>query len=251
MRWPSDRFFALITFRRVTIPSKIRILIADDSTVVRMAISTLLRSHPGLEVVGEARDGEEAMRLASRHAPDIVLLELAMPGLDCVAVVRGIVEGVSGAKVLVLTGAGGEHRLFPALRAGAVGFLFKDTSAEELIGAIHQVADSHPVFSAGAARKLIEELSHDPGEALLSEPLTSRELEVLRGMAERMSDAEIAQTLRISMRSLNDSISSIFLKLNISRRTQAILYAMKHGIAAGYDRKASERAALIDSLMLE
>jgi NarL family two-component system response regulator LiaR len=252
MRWPSDRTFALVVFRSRTIARKIRILIADDGDVVRLAISTLLRSHPDLEIVGEARDGDEAVRLAARHAPDIVLMELAMPGLDGVETVRRIVNGVSGASVLILTGAKGEGSLFPALHAGAVGFLLKDATAEELVEAIQQVAEKQPVFSAEAARQLVRELSHAPQGEPTGEPLTLREVEVLRGMAERLSDAEIGRALGLGRGAVDEAISSIFRKLNFSRRTQAILYAMKHGIASGYERPAGpQRATLIDGLRLK
>jgi NarL family two-component system response regulator LiaR len=195
-----------------------------------------------------ARDGEEAATLADLHAPDVVLMELGMPGLDGVEVVRRIVAGASGASVLVLTSAKGEDRLFPALRAGAVGFLLNDATPEELIDAIHQVVDKHPVFSTAAARRLVQELSHDTVGAPSGEPLTLREIEVLRGMAERLSDDQIGETLGISRGAVLDAIASIFLKLNFSRRTQAILYAMKHGIASGYQGSDAARTLLIDSL---
>ena len=248
MRWPSDATFALVIFRSKTIARKIRILIADDGDVVRLAIVTLLRSHPGLEILGEARDGEEAVRLAAKHAPDIVLMELAMPGLDGVEAVRRIAAGPSSPSVLILTGAKGQERLFPALQAGAVGFLFKDATSEELVEAIKQVADKQPVFSAEAARRLVREISHGPQGEPTGEPLTLREIEVLRCMAERLPDAEIGRELGLSRGAVDEAISNIFLKLNLSRRTQAILYAMKHGIASGYERAGSKRALLIDGL---
>jgi DNA-binding NarL/FixJ family response regulator len=245
---PSNSTFALNVFGSRLISQKIRILIADGRAVVRHALCTLLCSHPGLEVVGEARDGEEAVRLATLHAPDVVLLDPVMPGLDGVEVVRRIVGAVSGTSVLVLTSAKGEDRLFPALNAGAVGFMFKDATAEELIDAIRQVADKQPVFSAEAARQLVRELSHNTAGEPSGEPLTLRELEVLRGVAERLSDDEIGETLGIRSRDVSDTMASIFLKLNFSRRTQAILYAMKHGIASGYEKGNPVRTALIDSL---
>lgn len=248
MRWPSDRLFALIIFRRETIARTIRILIADDGDLVRRAIGTLLRSHFGLEIVGEARDGDEAVSLADLLAPDVVLMELAMPGLDGIEVVRRIVNGGSGASVLILTGARGEERLFPALNAGAVGFMMKDATADELVDAIRQVADKQPVFSIEAARQLVRELSHDPCGEASGEPLTPRETEVLRRMAERLSDDEIGDALGLSRATVEEAIDSISRKLNFSRRTQAILYAMKHGIATGCDRRSPGRSALIDSL---
>jgi NarL family two-component system response regulator LiaR len=212
----------------VVVDSKpIRILIADDHPVVRHGLGVLLGTDPGLEVVGEAASGEEAVEKVPDLKPDVVLMDLVMPGIGGAEATRRIVAENPGVGILVLTSYGSDRKLFPALDAGALGFLLKDSSAEQLVRAIGQVARGQSSLSPAIARRLVREVGGEPPR----EPLTQREIEVLRAMAKGFSNDGIARELCISPATVRTHVSNILAKLNVSRRTQAVLYALKHGIA--------------------
>jgi len=209
----------------------IRILIADDHPVVRQGLKMLLGTEPGIEVVGEAANGEEAVELARSVDHDVILMDLVMPELDGVEATRRILESCSeNSRVLVLTNYSSDEKLFPALDAGALGFLLKDSTGDELVQAIRQVSRGLSSLSPGIARRLVGEFSHESG--VPGEPLTHREREILRVMAHGHSNDEIAEELCISPATVRTHITHILAKLNVTRRTQAILYALKHGIAS-------------------
>jgi NarL family two-component system response regulator LiaR len=210
---------------------KISVLIVDDHPVVRRGLSVLLKNQPDLDVVGEATDGREAVRIAQQARPRVVLMDLVMPGLDGVETTRLILEKQPKAAILVLTSFGTDSKLFPALDAGAMGFLLKDTGADELLDAIRQVARGQPAFSPAITRRLLREFSDGPGDDDESVPLTQRETEVLREVAQGLSNEEIAEKLFISPATVRTHVGNIFAKLNLQRRTQAVLYALRHGIA--------------------
>ena len=217
------------------LPKPIRVLIADDHPVVRQGLKFLLGTEPGFEVVGEASNGEHAVELAQNLGPDVILMDLVMPEVGGVEATRRILERCSeNTRVLVLTNYSSDEKLFPALDAGALGFLLKDSTADELVQAIRQVARGLSALSPGIARRLVGEFSHEPGEP--QEPLTHREREILRVMARGHSNDEIAEELCVSPATVRTHITHILAKLNVTRRTQAILYALKHGIASLDDK---------------
>jgi NarL family two-component system response regulator LiaR len=211
---------------------RISVLIVDDHPVVRRGLGVLLKNQPDLEVVGEASDGREAVRIAEQAQPQVVLMDLVMPGMDGVETTRLILEKEPKTGVLVLTSFGTDSKLFPALDAGAMGFLLKDAGADELVEAIRQVARGQPAFSPAITRRLLREFSDGPDDDGPDEPLTQRETEVLREIAQGLSNDEIAERLFISPATVRTHVGNIFVKLNLQRRTQAVLYALRHGIAS-------------------
>jgi NarL family two-component system response regulator LiaR len=209
----------------------VRILVVDDHPVVRHGLKVLLGTEPGMEVVGEAADGAEAIEMASRFLPDVVLMDLVMPGMDGVAATRQVLAANPETHVLVLTSFGADRKLFPALDAGALGFMLKDSTAEELVTAIRRVARGQSSLSPRIAGRLVREVSGEPSDDAPTDPLTQREIEVLRTIARGLSNEEIAEVLHISPATVRTHVSNILAKLNLTRRTQALLYALKHGIA--------------------
>jgi len=205
----------------------IRILIVDDHPVVRHGLNVLLGTDPGLEVVGDASGGDEAIELARRLEPDVVLMDLVMPGTDGAEATRQILAERPDTGILVLTSYGSDRKLFPALDAGALGFLLKDSTAEQLVRAIRQVARGQSSLSPAIARRLVREVGSDQP----TESLTDRETDVLRAIARGFSNEEIGKELCISPATVRTHVSNILAKLNLARRTQAALYALKHGIA--------------------
>jgi NarL family two-component system response regulator LiaR len=212
-------------------PTDIRILLADDHPVVRHGLQVLLQDQQGIEVIGEAADGQEAVEQAGRLLPHVVLMDLVMPGMDGIEATRRIVTKYPKIGVLVLTSFGGDSKLFPALDAGALGFLLKDAPADDLVHAIRQVAQGRPSFSPAITRRLVRDLAPDHDGTAAIEQLTEREVEVLRELAHGLSNEEIGTKLFISPATVRTHLGNIFAKLDISRRTQAVLYALRHGIA--------------------
>jgi NarL family two-component system response regulator LiaR len=208
----------------------IRILIVDDHPVVRHGLNVLLGTNPELEVVAEASNGNEAVAAVARHAPDVVLMDLMMPEMDGVEAIRRILDNHPETRILVLTSYGADRKLFPALDAGATGFLLKDSTPEQLVRAIHQVARGQSSLSPAIARRLVREVSGEAGSDTPAELLTDRETQVLRWIAHGLSNEEIADKLCISCATVRSHVSNLFAKLNLTRRTQAMLYAFRYGI---------------------
>jgi DNA-binding NarL/FixJ family response regulator len=217
----------------------IRVLIADDQTVVREGLETLLSLSPGIEVVGAARDGEEAVRLAAERAPDIVLMDLRMPRCDGVQATRRITQEHPRTRVVVLTTYADDESIFGALEAGAMGYLTKDAGAQDIQRAIRTVHDGEALLDPVVQRRLIEQIHHSgprrtsPGrpERSLPDGLTQREAEVLGLIAEGLSNAEIARRLVISEATVKTHINNIFSKAALRDRAQAVVYAIRHGLA--------------------
>jgi len=209
----------------------IRILIVDDHLVVRHGLKVLLGTDPGLEVVGEAANGRKAIERVEQLRPDVVLMDLVMPEMDGVEATRRILARVPGTRILVLTSYGADRKLFPALDAGVLGFLLKDSTAEQLVRAIRQVSRGLSSLSPSIARRLVREVSNSGTGDMPSEPLTERETEVLRAVAHGLSNDEIGDRLCISPATVRTHITNIFAKLKLTRRTQAVLFALRHGIA--------------------
>ncbi len=210
----------------------IRVLIADDHTIVRKGIRAVLRNLPDIEVVGEAATGWEAIAEIQRLEPDVVLMDLMMPELDGIEAIRRVKLDQPEVRILVLTSFAGEDKVFPAIKAGALGYHLKDSSPEELIQAIRQVhageSSLHPVI----ARKVLQELARPSDHPPTPDPLTPREVEVLRLVAQGRDNQEIADLLVISETTVRTHVSNILGKLHLASRTQAALYALREGLAS-------------------
>ena len=209
----------------------IRVLIADDHAIVRKGIRALLATEADIEVVGEAADGKEAVEKAERLHPDVILMDLVMPGMDGIEATRRITTRQPEIRILVLTSFAEDEKVFPALKAGALGYLLKDAGPEELVRAIRQVYCGESSLHPAIARKVLQELSRPPERPPTPEPLTERELEVLRLIAKGKSNREIAEELVISEATVRTHVSNILGKLQLASRTQAALYALREGIA--------------------
>ena len=210
----------------------IRILIADDHAIVREGLRTLIAVKPGLELVGEASDGEEAAMLAKSLQPDIILLDMVMPRKDGLAAIEDIKQDNPNARILVLTSFDDDDRVFAAIKAGALGYLLKDSSPQQLVQAIHDVYQGRSSLHPTIALKVIRELNQPSSLPLTEEPLTEREMETLRFIAQGLTNQEIAEKLTISERTVGKHVSNILEKLHLANRTQAALYALRRGLAS-------------------
>jgi len=214
----------------MTETSPIRILIADDHAVVREGLRSFIQIKPDLEVVGEAADGIEVVEKARHLQPDVILLDIIMPRQDGIQAIEQLQQEGSQARILVITSFAEDDLIFPAIKAGALGYLLKDSTPQELIHAIHTVNSGESTLHPTVARKLIEELNREPELPLTEEPLTERELQVLRLIARGFSNREIAGQLHLSERTVGKYTSNILDKLHLANRTQAALYALRKGI---------------------
>ncbi|MFI0139825.1 response regulator transcription factor [Streptomyces luteogriseus] len=219
---------------QVAEPKSARVVVADDQTVVREGIVMLLGLLPGIEVVGAAGDGEEAVALVAGLAPDVVLMDLRMPRCDGVEATRRIRAEHPGTQVVVLTTFADDESLFPALAAGARGYLTKDAGGDEIVRAVHSVLSGDAGLSPGIQRRLLERLSEaERGPAAPSEPLdglTARETEVLLLIAEGLSNPEIARRLHVSTATVKTHINNLFTKTRLKDRAQAVRYAYAKGL---------------------
>jgi DNA-binding NarL/FixJ family response regulator len=207
----------------------IRVLIADDHSVVRQGLRMFLGTDPELEVIGEARDGAEALDLSRKLCPDVVLMDLLMPVMDGISATSAIRREVPDTEVVALTSVLEDASVVEAIRAGAIGYLLKDTEALELCRAIKAAAAGQVQLSPQAAARLMREV-RVPEYG--SEVLTERETDVLRLLAKGQSNKEIAQTLNIGEQTVKTHVSHILSKLGVPSRTQAALYAMRSGLAS-------------------
>jgi NarL family two-component system response regulator LiaR len=211
----------------------IRILITDDHAVVREGLRALIGIQPEMEVVGEAEDGNGAVEMARSLQPDVILLDLVMPNKSGIEAIQEIKGENPDAHILVLTSFADDAQVFPAIKAGALGYLLKDSSPQELLSAIRDVHHGKPSLHPNIALKVIQELNR-PAQDLppTEEPLTDRELDVLSLVAKGLSNLEISEKLVISERTVGTHVSNILDKLHLANRTQAALYALRKGIAS-------------------
>ncbi|WUS99656.1 response regulator transcription factor [Streptomyces sp. NBC_00708] len=216
-----------------------RVVVADDQAVVREGIVMLLGLLPGIEVVGSAKDGEEAVAQVAEHAPDVVLMDLRMPRCDGVEATRRIRAEFPGTQVVVLTTFADDESLFPALRAGARGYLTKDAGGDEIVRAVQAVLSGEAGLSPTVQRRLLEQVTAGPlvtggdggGEPEPPDGMTPREAEVLVLIAEGMSNADIARALHISQATVKSHINNLFAKAGLRDRAQAVRYAYMRGLA--------------------
>jgi len=210
----------------------IRVLVVDDHVIVRRGIRALLATEDGIEVVGEAEDGQQALERIDVLQPDVILLDLLMPNMDGIEVTRRVMESKPETRILVLTSFAADDKVFPAIKAGALGYLLKDTGPRELVRAIRQVDAGESSLSPTIARKVLQELSRPSDRPPTAEPLTEREVEVLQVVARGLSNQEIAADLMISEATVRTHVSNILGKLHLASRTQAALYALREGLAS-------------------
>ena len=211
----------------------IRVLVADDQSLVRAGFRMILKGEPDIEVVGEAEDGRDAVRLAAELGPDVVLMDIRMPNLDGIEATRQICARDRAPRVLVLTTFDLDEYVFESLRAGASAFLLKDAREHQLVAAIRVVAEGGALFAPSVTQRLIEEFARRADPALRPaglELLTARELEVLRLVAKGKSNAEIASELVISEHTTKTHVASILQKLDLRNRVQAVVLAYETGL---------------------
>jgi DNA-binding NarL/FixJ family response regulator len=210
----------------------IRVLVADDQPLVRSGFRMVLEDRPDLELVGEAGDGAEAVSLAGRVDPDVILMDVRMPGVDGVEATRRLVAAGTRARVLVLTTFDLDEYVYAAIRAGASGFLLKDVEPAELVDAIRVVAAGNSLFGPAATERLVARFAQEPDPAATRnlDGLTDREREILRLMASGLSNAELAERLHLSETTVKTHVSSVLRKLRVRDRVQAVIAAYEAGL---------------------
>ena len=212
----------------------IRILIADDHQLVRQGLIALLSVKPGIEVVGQAADGVQAVELACSLRPDIVLMDLLMPHKDGIEATREIKAEDPEARILIITSFAEDENVYQAIKAGALGYLLKDSSPQELMQAIHDVCEGRLSLHPNIALKLIEELNQPMETKPTEDPLTEREVEVIKLVAKGRTNQEIAEELVVSEHTVGAHVSNILSKLHLANRTQAALFALRTGLSDLY-----------------
>ncbi len=216
----------------------VSVMIADDHAIVREGLRTLIGSEEGLLLVGEAADGVEAVAKARSLEPDVILMDLVMPQKSGIDAIREIKQDMPKAKILVLTSFAEKHQVFPAIKAGALGYLLKDTSPAQLLQAIYDVYAGKASLQPSIALKVIGEIQEPPSDvrypraASPEHSLTERELTVLKLVARGLTNQEIADELVISDWTVRKHVSNILEKLHVANRTQATLYALREGLAS-------------------
>jgi NarL family two-component system response regulator LiaR len=210
----------------------IKVLIVDDHQVVRQGLRTFLELHEDIRVVGEAGNGEEAVAMAARLAPDVILMDLVMPGMDGITATSRIKSIHPATRVIALTSFTEDDKIFPALQAGASSYLLKDVTPDELVEAIRAAHHGETRLHPDVGRRLVEQVAHQPPvkQTGSASSLTEREREVIQLVTEGKSNREIAEALIISDKTVKAHISNILGKLGLNDRTQMAVYAIKHGL---------------------
>jgi NarL family two-component system response regulator LiaR len=215
----------------------IRILIADDHPVVRQGLAAVLSNIPDMDLVGGAKDGVEAVEMALSLQPDVILMDLVMPHKDGLEAIADIMAQNPGMRILVVTAFAEDDKVFPAIKAGAQGYLLKDSDPDVLLQAIRDVHRGESWLHPTVARKVIREMSQPPAPSLAPpptiDPLTAREMAVLNLIAQGLTNQQIAEQLTVSERTVRFHVSNILGKLHLANRTQAALYALKEGLSGG------------------
>jgi NarL family two-component system response regulator LiaR len=211
---------------------RIRVLTADDHDLVRRGLHALFEITSGIELVGEAVDGLDAIEKARQLQPDVILLDLVMPRMGGIEAIQRIRVENPNARILVLTSFAEDDQVFSAVKSGALGYVLKDSSPDDLLEAIRDVYRGEPSLQPNIARKLLREISRPADRELIEDPLTDREIEVLKLVARGLSNQEIADELVISEGTVRFHVSNILDKLHLANRTQAALYALREGFAS-------------------
>jgi len=209
----------------------IQVLIVDDHTIVRKGTRALLAEVEDIQVVGEAADGREAVDQADTLRPDVILMDLVMPVMDGIEATRQITGNQPETRILALTSFAADDKVFPAIKAGALGYLLKHADPEELVDAIRKVYHGEPSLHPSIARKVLQEMRRPTMKTPTPDPLTGREIEVLNLVAKGLSNQEIAGQLSIAEVTVRTHVSNILSKLHLANRVQAALYALREGFA--------------------
>lgn len=212
--------------------SVIHILVVDDQSIVREGLCAMLGAKSGLEVIGEASNGEEAVTLAAELKPDVILMDLVMPGKGGVAAIRDIVQDDPEARILVLSGFSEDAQIVESIRAGAQGYILKSARPDELVAAIRQTYAGETPLNPAVARTLVRKLAAPSSEPSSGDTLTEREIEILKYVAGGNSNQDIADNLGISVRTVGTHVSHMMSKLGLDNRTQLALYALREGYAS-------------------
>jgi NarL family two-component system response regulator LiaR len=210
---------------------KIRVLVVEDQAVVREGVVAILSFNPDIEVVGQAEDGLQALTLVRSKKPDVILLDLVMPHMDGLTAIPKIKEIDPDARILVLTSFAEGDRVYHAIKSGALGYMLKDSTRDQLLQAIRDVAQGRASLHPSVALKVIQEINRPSDLSNNIEPLTARELETLQLIARGLSNQEIANALFVHERTIAKYVSSILNKLHLANRTQAALFALREGLA--------------------
>ena len=215
-----------------TSDTPLNILIADDHAIVREGLTSVINRQADMRIVGQATNGEEAITLAVALQPDVILLDLMMPIKDGLEAIREIRQVNERARILVLTSFANDSRVFPAIKSGALGYLLKDATHDQLLQAIRDVAQGRASLHPAIALKVMREIDKpSPELPPTPEPLTAREMETLRLIARGLTNQEIAEDLNLHERTVVKYVTNIFEKLHLANRTQAALYALRQGLA--------------------
>jgi NarL family two-component system response regulator LiaR len=210
----------------------IRIFVADDHAIVRKGIHALITTEPGMKMVGEADNGRDAVELALRLKPDVILMDMVMPLMDGIEAITRITKENPDIRILALTSFAEDDKVLPAIKAGALGYLLKDTSPEQLLQSIREVYRGVSSLDPTVAFKLIQEINRPQDNLpMTKEPLSEREIEVLQLVAQGLANLDIADKLHISERTVRNHVGNILNKLHLANRTQAALYALREGLA--------------------
>lgn len=207
-----------------------RVLVVDDQTLFRTGLTSLLSEDSRVDVVGQAVDGADAVKQAIKLKPDVILMDIKMPNLDGIEATRQIVEAVPGIKVLILTTFETDSQVIQALKAGASGYVLKDSSAAAIVSSIVAVMSGERVMASAVANRVLEMLTGTATPKEFYDGLTNREIEILKLLANGMANKQIAFRLKISEKTVRNHVSNMYEKLGIYDRSQAVLYAVKKGL---------------------
>lgn len=207
----------------------IKLLLVDDHQMVRLGLSSYFSIQDDMEVIGEAEDGQEGVNQALSLRPDVILMDLVMDGMDGIEATKEILAQWPEAKIIIVTSFIDDEKVFPAIEAGASGYMLKTSSASEIADAIRSAYEGDTVFEEEVTQKIIER-DHMPQEYLLHDDLTNRETEILQLIAQGLSNQEIADECFITLKTVKTHVSNILSKLDVSDRTQATIYAFKHNL---------------------
>ncbi len=210
----------------------IKLLVVDDQTIVRKGIRALLEQVDDIRVIGEAADGEEAIAQTKALNPDVILMDLMMPKMDGITAIQEIQAGQFRARIIALTSFVTEDKVFPAIKAGAMGYLLKDSEPQDLVAAIRKVNRGEPSLHPIVAKMVLEELGRPAKQPLTPEPLTEREVDIVRLVAQGLSNRQIADQLVIGEATVRTHVGNVLNKLHLANRVQATLYALREGLTS-------------------
>lgn len=215
--------------------NKIRLMIVDDYPVVLSGLVAMFKNHPEIEVVGVASTGKKAVEQSLALRPDVILMNVAMPEMDGIEATRVIKKNLPETNILMFSGLSSNDKVMPALNAGAIGYILKDASEPELVQAIQQVARGEAWLNSSVIGHVLKQINSAEEKEGLIDKLTERELDVLKYMAKGYSNQDIARLMVVSTATVHSHVSRILAKLEVSSRTQAVIYAMRAGVVTAFD----------------